>query len=38
MVRDGRKLSHNVLEEMRFRAIDLHRAGKPVSEIAELLG
>jgi transposase len=38
MVRDGRKLPHNVLEEMRFRAIDLHRAGKPVFEIAKLLG
>jgi transposase len=38
MVRDGRKLAHNVLEEMRFRAIDLHQAGKPVGEIAKLLG
>jgi transposase len=38
MPRDGRKLPHNLLEEMRFRAIEAHQAGQSVSEIAKLLG
>ena len=36
--RDGRTLSHNILEEMRFRAIEAYQAGKGVAEIAKLLG
>ena len=36
--RDGRTLPHNILEEMRFRAIEAHQAGKGVAEIAKLLG
>lgn len=31
-------LPHNILEEMRFRAIEAHQAGKGVAEIAKLLG
>ena len=38
MPRDGRTLPHNILEEMRFRAIEAHQAGKGVAEIAKLLG
>ena len=38
MLRDGRKLPHDLLEEMRFRAIEWHQSGKSVSEIANLLG
>src|SRR3984893_12594724 len=38
MARDGRTLPHNILEEMRFRAIEAHQAGKGVAEIAKLLG
>src|SRR5271154_1211736 len=38
MPRDGRTLSHNILEEMRFRAIEAYQAGKGVAEIAKLLG
>lgn len=38
MLRDGRKLPHHLLEEMRFRAIEWHQSGKSVSEIANLLG
>ena len=38
MPRDGRTLPHNILEEMRFRAIEAYQAGKGVSEIAKLLG
>src|SRR5215469_1177510 len=38
MPRDGRTLPHNILEEMRFRAIEAHQAGKGVGEIAKLLG
>ena len=34
MPRDGRTLPHNILEEMRFRAIEAHQAGKGVAEIA----
>ena len=38
MPRDGRTLPHNILEEMRFRAVEAHQAGKGVAEIAKLLG
>ena len=38
MLRDGRKLPHDLLEEMRFRAIEWHQSGKSVSEIATLRG
>ena len=38
MPRDGRTLPHNILEEMRFRAIEAYQAGKGVAEIAKLLG
>ena len=38
MLRDGRTLPHNILEEMRFRAIEAYQAGKGVAEIAKLLG
>jgi transposase len=31
-------LPHNILEEMRFRAIEAYQAGKGVAEIAKLLG
>src|SRR6266404_8824631 len=37
MPRDGRMLPHNILEEMRFRAIEAHQAGKGVAEIAKLV-
>ena len=38
MPRDGRTLPHNILEEMRFRAVEAYQAGKGVAEIAKLLG
>src|ERR1700680_31944 len=38
MPRDGRTFPHNILEEMRFRAIEAYQAGKGVAEIAKLLG
>ena len=38
MLQDGRKLPHDLLEEMRFRAIEWYQSGKSVSEIANLLG
>ena len=38
MLADGRALAHNILEEMRFRAIKAYQQGKGVLEIAEWLG
>jgi transposase len=38
MPQNGRMLSHDVLEEMRFRAIQAYQGGKSVGEIAKLLG
>jgi transposase len=35
---DGRKLSHEVLEAYRLRAIELRKMGKPVKEIALFFG
>src|SRR5213593_3553559 len=34
---DGRALAHNVLEDMRFRAIQSYEQGRGVLEIADLL-
>ena len=38
MAFDGRALAHNILEDMRFRAIQSYEAGKGVLEIADHLG
>lgn len=38
MVSDGRALSHNLLEQMRFRAIEAYQCGRGVLEIAQSLG
>lgn len=38
MVFDGRTLAHNVLEDMRFRAVQCYEEGKGVLEIADHLG
>ena len=38
MVIDGRSFSHEVLETYRFRAIDLHKKGKQIKDIAEFFG
>lgn len=38
MKRDGRKLSHEVLEELRFRAIELWRARYTVKDIVAFCG
>lgn len=35
---DGRSFSHEVLEHYRFRAIELHKGGKKISEIAHFFG
>jgi len=35
---DGRSFSHEVLETYRFRAIDLHKKGKQIKDIAEFFG
>jgi transposase len=37
MALDGRALAHNVLEDMRFRAIQSYEQGRGVLEIADLL-
>ena len=36
--KDGRSLSHEVLEHYRFRAVELHEEGRKVSEIAYFFG
>ena len=38
MVIDGRSFSHEVLEHCRFRAIELHKKGKKVNDIADFFG
>jgi transposase len=38
MVSDGRALAHNILEDMRYRAINAYEQGKGVAEIAHDLG
>lgn len=38
MVIDGRSYSHEVLEHYRFRALELHKAGKRISDIADFFG
>ena len=38
MVIDGRSFSHEVLEHCRFRAIELHKKGKKVNDIAGFFG
>ena len=35
---DGRSFSHEVLENYRFRAVDLYQKGKSVEEIAFFFG
>lgn len=35
---DGRAYSHEVLEQYRFRAIELHKEGKKVNDIAHFFG
>ena len=35
---DGRELSHEILEHYRFRAIELHKSGEKVKDIAKFFG
>lgn len=35
---DGRSFSRDVLEHYRFRAIELHKEGRPVNDIAHFFG
>lgn len=38
MAIDGRSFSHEVLEHYRFRAIELHKGGKRINDIADYFG